>query len=83
MRRRREQPEWDPRRLIFIDETALNTKMARLYGRRPKGRRCIGAMPHVHWQTSTVIAALFLIEGSANMEVFAAYVGKVLCPELT
>jgi len=27
--------------LIFIDEPALNTKMARLYGRRPKGRRCI------------------------------------------
>ena len=76
--------------MVFIDETALNTKMARLYGRSPRGRRCIGAVPHGHWQTSTFIAALrrdridapFLIEGSANMEVFAAYVGKVLCPEL-
>ena len=88
---RRQQPDWDQRRLVFIDETALNTKMARLYGRSAKGRRCIGAVPHGHWQTSTFIAALrferidapFLIEGSANMEVFAAYVGKVLCPELT
>jgi transposase len=87
---RSHQPEWDPARLVFIDETALNTKMARLYGRSPRGRRCIGAVPHGHWQTSTFIAALrrdridapFLIEGSANMEVFAAYVGKVLCPEL-
>ena len=76
--------------MVFIDETALNTKMARLYGRSARGRRCLGAVPHGHWQTSTFIAALrldkveapFLIEGSANTEVFAAYVGKVLCPEL-
>lgn len=65
--------------------------MARLYGRSPRGRRCIGTVPHGHWQTSTFIAALrrdridapFLIEGSANLEVFAAYVGKILCPELS
>jgi transposase len=64
--------------------------MARLRGWSPRGQRCIGAVPHGHWQTSTFIAALrhdridapFLIEGSANMEVFAAYVGRVLCPEL-
>jgi transposase len=87
---RQRQPEWDQRRLVFIDETALNTKMARLYGRSAKGRRCVSAVPHGHWQTSTFIAALrfnrieapFLIEGSANMEVFVAYVEKVLCPEL-
>ena len=87
---REQQPSWDARRLVFIDETALNTKMARFYGRSPIGQRCLGAVPHGHWQTSTFIAALrfdridapFLIEGSANMEVFAAYVGQVLGPEL-
>lgn len=87
---RQEQPQWDASKLVFIDETALNTKMARLYGRSPVGQRCLGAVPHGHWQTSTFIAALrlesiaapFLIEGPANMEVFAAYVGQVLCPEL-
>jgi transposase len=64
--------------------------MARLRGWSPRGRRCIGAVPHGHWATSTFIAGLrydridapFLIEGSANMEVFAAYIGQVLCPEL-
>jgi transposase len=64
--------------------------MARLTGWSPRGRRCVGAVPHGHWATSTFIAALrhdrvdapFLIEGSANMEVFAAYVGQVLGPEL-
>ena len=64
--------------------------MARLYGRSPVGQRCLGSVPHGHWQTSTFIAALryeridapFLIEGAANTEVFAAYVRQVLCPEL-
>jgi transposase len=87
---RSEQPAWDPRRLVFIDETALNTKMARLRGWSLRGHRCIGKVPHGHWQTSSFIAALrlesidapFLIEGSANMEVFTAYVAQVLCPEL-
>ncbi len=81
---------WDPRSLVFIDETGLNTKMARLYGWSRRGERCIGTVPHGHWASSTFIAALrldridapFLIEGSANMEVFAAYVDQVLGPEL-
>lgn len=85
-----EQPQWDPQRLVFIDETALNTKMARLYGRSPIGQRCLGRVPHGHWQTSTFIAALrwdrieapFLIEGAANGEVFIAYLTHVLCAEL-
>jgi transposase len=64
--------------------------MARLYGRCPRGRRCVGALPQGHWQTSTFIAALraesltapFLIEGAVNAEVFLAYLRQVLCPEL-
>ena len=87
---RQDQPQWDASRLVFIDETALNTKMARLYGRSPIGQRCLGCVPHGHWQTSTFIAALrwarmgapFLIEGAANREVFVAYVSQVLCPAL-
>jgi len=42
------QPLWDARKLVFIDETGLNTKMARLYGRCPVGQRCISAVPHGH-----------------------------------
>src|ERR1700677_5049944 len=34
------QLELDPTRIVFIDETAANTKMARLYGRAPRGERC-------------------------------------------
>jgi transposase len=31
------QKSWDQRRLVFIDETALNTKMARMRGRSAVG----------------------------------------------
>ncbi len=86
----RQQPGWDVRQLVFIDETGLNTKMARLHGRCPMGQRCISAIPHGHWQSSTFIAALrqesieapFLIEGPVDAEVFTAYLEQVLCPQL-
>ena len=31
------QPDLDPQRLVFIDETSLSTKMARLRGRALRG----------------------------------------------
>lgn len=34
------QPDLDPAKLVFIDETGLSTKMARLRGRAPCGERC-------------------------------------------
>jgi transposase len=75
---------------VFIDETGLNTKLARLHGRCPIGQRCHTAIPHGHWQSSTFIAALrhesiaapFLIEGPVDAEVFATYLQHVLCPQL-
>jgi transposase len=75
---------------VFIDETGLNTKLARHYGRCPLGQRCLSAIPHGHWQSSTFIAALrhdridapFLIEGPVDAEVFTAYLEQVLCPQL-
>jgi transposase len=76
--------------LVFIDETGLNTKLARLHGRCPRGQRCLSAIPHGHWQSSTFLAALrhdsidapFLIEGPVDAEVFTAYLEQVLCPQL-
>jgi transposase len=74
--------------LVFIDETGLNTKLARLYGRCPRGERCLSAVPHGHWQSSTFIAALrheqieapFLVDGPVDAEVFTVYLPQVLWP---
>ena len=40
------QTDLDPERLIFIDESGLSTKMARLRGWAPEGERCHAAIPH-------------------------------------
>ncbi|MEM9766091.1 MAG: IS630 family transposase [Pseudomonadota bacterium] len=84
------QPDLDPERLIFIDETWLNTKMTRLRGRAPRGERLRAPIPHGHWRTTTFVAGLRLtgidapmvIDGAINGVSFLAYVRKVLVPAL-
>src|SRR5208282_1833203 len=49
---RAEQPDLDPERLVFIDETWATTNMARRHGRAPRGQRLVAAIPHGHWKTS-------------------------------
>lgn len=84
------QPDLDPERLIFIDETGASTKMARLRGRAPRGVRCRASVPHGHWKTTTFTAGLRLsgltapmvVDGAMNGPAFLAYVEQVLVPEL-
>jgi len=84
------QLDLDPGRLIFIDETGLSTKMARLRGRAPRGERCRASVPHGHWKTTTFAAGLrqdglvapWLLDGAMNGEAFRVYVRHVLVPEL-
>ncbi len=86
-----QQPDLDPERLIFIDETGVNTKMARLRGRAPRGERCRAAIPHGHWKTTTFTAGLrtsgmtapMLLDGPMHGAAFLAYVEQVLVPELS
>ena len=85
------QPDLDPEKLIFIDETGASTKMARLRGRAKRGERCRAAIPHGHWKTTTFTAGLrlaslsapMLLDGPMDGDAFRAYVTHVLVPELT
>ncbi len=45
-------------KVVFIDETGINTKMARLRGRCQRGRRLVASIPYGHWKTLTFIAGL-------------------------
>jgi transposase len=75
---------------VFIDETGASTKMARLYGRAPRGQRCRAAVPHGHWKTTTFTGALRLgaltapmvLDGPMNAAAFLAYLEQVLVPTL-
>jgi len=86
----REQGLLDPAKLVFIDETSVNTNMVRLYGRCPCGLRLVDHVPFGHWETMTFVSALrhdamvapMLIEGPMNGELFLAYVEQCLVPTL-
>ena len=84
------QLDLEPERLVFIDETGASTKMARLYGRAPRGRRLRAGVPHGHWKTTTFVGALRLTGMTAPMVLdgpmtgawFLSYVEQVLVPTL-
>ncbi|MBM6581318.1 hypothetical protein ILT44_14075 [Microvirga sp. BT689] len=42
-------------RLVFLDETYVNTKMTRLRGRSRKGQRLRMKAPFGHWKTHTFL----------------------------
>ncbi|MDQ1232145.1 transposase [Sphingomonas sp. SORGH_AS 879] len=84
------QLDLDPETLIFVDETGASTKMARRYGRAPRGERLRMAVPHGHWMTTTFVGGLRLsgmtaplvIDGPMTGAWFEAWVARVLAPTL-
>ena len=84
------QGDLDAEHLIFIDESGLSTKMARLRGWAPKGERCRAAIPHGHWKTVTFVGGLtltgfvapMLLDGPMDGECFLAWVEQMLTPTL-
>jgi transposase len=85
-----EQPSLDAPRLVFIDETSVTTKMVRHYGRSPRGERLVAKVPHGHWKSMTLVAALridgvaapYVIDGAMDGPMFLAYVEQILAPSL-
>ena len=64
--------------------------MARLRGRAPVGERCVAAVPHGHWKTTTFVAGLrlsgfdatMLLDGPMDGLAFHTYVTEVLVASL-
>jgi transposase len=79
-----------PERLVFIDESAVLTSMARRYGRSPRGERAYAKVPFGHWKRLSVLSAIdsegFLatmsVEAATDGDTFAAYLEQVLLPVL-
>nr|WP_245435779.1 IS630 family transposase [Microvirga calopogonii] len=84
--RMREQPH----RLVFLDETFVNTKMTRLRGRSRKGQRLRMSAPFGHWKTDTCLAGLrcselcapWVSDGPITRLAFEAYIETQLAPTL-
>ncbi|PIL19003.1 transposase ISSpo6 [Puniceibacterium antarcticum] len=79
-----------PERVVFIDETLVKTNLTRLRGWAPRGDRLVMDEPFGSWGAQTFIAGLtadamiapWVIKGAMDGPAFAAYVEKVLVPEL-
>ena len=64
--------------------------MTRLRGRSLRGQRLVAKVPHGHWKTTTLVAALdhqgmrcsMTIDGAINALAFEAFVDQVLVPQL-
>lgn len=85
------QPAREPAKLVFIDETAATTTMARRRGRAARGVRCKAAIPHRHGMTTSCtaglrrdgIAAPLLREGPIDGAAVRASIEPLLVPTLT
>lgn len=64
--------------------------MTRLRGRALSGDRLVAKVPHGHWKTTTLIAALGIdgiqcstvVDGAVNADVFESFIEQVLVPTL-
>jgi len=76
--------------LVFLDESGANTQMTRWRGRSQVGQRLVAHVPHGHYKTSTLIAAIrlegpcapWIFDGPMNGEMFLAWVRQGLVPVL-
>jgi hypothetical protein len=92
--RRREwfagQLDLDPLKLVFVDETAATTNMARRYGRRRRGQRLRCGVPRGHYKPITFICSLRLRgvvapkahDRAINAETFEIWLEEHLLPTL-
>lgn len=86
----RSQPQIDPAKLVFIDETWAKTNMTRRYGRSELGTRLVEKAPCGRWQTTTFLGALrttgfvapLTVDGAINGALFRAWVEQHLAPTL-
>jgi len=77
-------------RLIFLDESGAKTNMTRAYARSKRGSRSVDYVPHGHWNTTTMVAAItwnapiapMVLDGPMDGGAFEAYLEQVLVPAL-
>jgi len=85
------QLDLDPAKLVFIDETGASTNLARKGGRCRRGRRLRAAVPHGHYKTITMVAAIRLrgltaqkvFDRPINAHLFEDWVEGCLVPALS
>jgi transposase len=79
------------RRLIFLDESAVNTAMTPTHGRAPRGERVVDSVPRGYGEQTSIVGALsfgrgliavMTLTGAVDTLAFDAYLLRVLAPRL-
>ena len=78
------------RRFVFVDETGMNTNLARRYGRAPRGERAHGVIPRNTPANLSLVGAMsrdgilcsMELEGAIDGAAFLIFIGEVLGPKL-
>ena len=80
----------DPDRLVFPDESGLDTRLTRSHARAPRGRRAVGRVPGGNWRRLTILGAMardglvavMTVAAATSTAIFLAFVEQVLIPAL-
>ena len=79
------------RRLIFLDESSVNTAMTPTHGRAPRGERVHDSAPRSYGEQTSIVGALsfrrgliavMTLTGAVDTLAFDAYLLRVLAPRL-
>jgi transposase len=76
--------------VVVLDESYATTQFTRLRGRCPRDPRLLAHVPHGHWKTVTILAAITIqgvlaaasIDAATDGEVFLSFLRDVLVPAL-
>jgi transposase len=77
-------------RLVFLDESGINTGMTRLYGRGSTGERVVEYIPDARFEQTSILSSFrtngdmvpLVYKGALTGELFVAYINQFLAPTL-
>ena len=80
----------DMKKLVFLDESSINTGMTRLYGRAQSNERVVDCIPDVRFERISILSSVrangetvpLVFEGTLNGELFKEYISQCLAPTL-
>ena len=83
-------PDYDKNKLVFLDESGINTDLTRIYGRSFRGNRCVDKAPLNTPENTAVLSSIRLngqtaytaYQGGTNKDKFIDYLKNVLAPTL-
>lgn len=78
-----------PERLVFLDESGLDTRLVRTHARAPRGERAVGRVPRERRRLTLIgalglggIVAMMTITAATDGAVFVGFIEEVLAPVL-